>query len=286
MRERGPLVASLEVRSDAPGCRRLVREVRIVDGLDRVELVNVVDKRLVRTAESVHFGFAPNVPKGVMRMDLPWAVIRPEKDQLPGACKNYFSVGRWIDVSNEGVGLLCATIDAPLAEVGRITVDVSSPFDPKAWIDTLAPTQTFYSYVMNNYWETNYKAEQEGPTTFRYALVPHGPFDPVMAARAGIEASQPLVVASARGQAPPACSLVTVEPSSVLLTACKPAEDGKGLVLRLYNVGERPCRARLVWPGGASGRVVQSSPKEEWGEAAGEAVEMPAHGIVTLRVVR
>lgn len=39
---------------------------------------------------------------------------------------------------------------------------------------SLPRTQTFFSYVMNNYWHTNYKADQDGPVTFRYALRPHG----------------------------------------------------------------------------------------------------------------
>jgi len=43
-------------------------------------------------------------------------------------------------------------------------------------------------------WETNYKASQEGPTTFRYSIEPHGKFASGGAARFGAERSQPLVV--------------------------------------------------------------------------------------------
>ena len=113
VKESGPLVASLRVESEAPGCIRLDREIRVVNGLDRVEIVNMLDKKAVREKESVHLGFAFNVPQGVMRMDIPWAVIRPEIDQIPAACKNHFSVGRWVDVSNEEYGVTWATLDAP-----------------------------------------------------------------------------------------------------------------------------------------------------------------------------
>ncbi|HID24691.1 MAG TPA: glycoside hydrolase, partial [Planctomycetaceae bacterium] len=81
----GPLVASLVVESPAPGCRKLTRRLRVVDGLPFVSLCNVVDKEPIRTPESVHFGFDVNVPGGIMRLDIPWAIIRPETDQLPGA---------------------------------------------------------------------------------------------------------------------------------------------------------------------------------------------------------
>ena len=73
VKEAGPLVASLQIESDAPGCVKLSREIRMVDGLDRVDIVNVIDKKAVREKEGVHLGFAFNVPDGVMRMDIPWA---------------------------------------------------------------------------------------------------------------------------------------------------------------------------------------------------------------------
>ena len=57
VKERGPLVASLLVESDAPGCKSLSREVRILDGLDYVEIINTIDKLPVRAKEGVHFGF-------------------------------------------------------------------------------------------------------------------------------------------------------------------------------------------------------------------------------------
>ena len=99
----GPLVATMVVESNAPGCRQLTREVRVVDGASRVDLINTIDKTEIRDAESVHFGFAPHIPRGIMRMEIPWAIIRPEQDQLAGACKNYFTIGRWVDVANQEI---------------------------------------------------------------------------------------------------------------------------------------------------------------------------------------
>jgi hypothetical protein len=114
----GPLVATLRIESDAPGCVRLVREMRVVEGLDRVELVNHVDCLPVREKDAVHFGFGFQVPGGQVRMETPWGVVRPNADQLPGACRNWFTVQRWVDVSNAEQGITWAPVDAPLVEVG------------------------------------------------------------------------------------------------------------------------------------------------------------------------
>ncbi|NLX94836.1 MAG: hypothetical protein GXY83_01535 [Rhodopirellula sp.] len=281
--EAGPLVASLRVESEAPGCTLLVRRVRLVDGVDGVEIVNLLEKQDVREKESVHFGFSFHVPDGQMRLDIPWAVIRPEADQLRGACKNYFTVGRWADVSNAEFGVTWATIDAPLIEIGRITVDVASPFDPDGWIRRVDRSQTLYSYVMNNYWETNYKASQGGSATFRYAILPHGGFDQAAAARFGIQQSQPLLVVPVNPDAPAVRPLLTVEPSGVLVTSLKPSMDGKAIMLRLFNAGGAAEQVKLKWSEPVPARVARSSPREEAGTELSAPLELSSLEIVTLR---
>jgi len=277
VKETGPLVASLVVESAVPGCRKLTREIRLVSGLDRVDIINVVDKEPVRTKESVHFGFAFSVPEGVMRMDTPWAVVRPECDQLPGSCKNYYTVQRWVDVSNQDYGVTWSPIDAPLVEVGKIRVD--GPF-----VKTIEPSQTLYSYVMNNYWETNYKADQEGPTVFRYSIWPHGRFDSAAAARFGVETSQPLVAAPALPTGPVAPPLLEIEPAGVIATGLKISQDGNDFIVRLFGASGKPESVRLTWRGKGQPQMWLSDLSEKPGEKIDGTVDIPAWGMVTVRV--
>ncbi len=240
------MVASLLVESDAPGCAKFSREIRVIDGLDRVDIIDTLDKKAVREKEGVHLGFAFNVPGGMMRMDIPWAVIRPEIDQLPGACKNWFTVGRWVDVSNQEYGVTWATLDAPLVEVGAITANmIGSQTNPNAWLDKTKPSQTLYSWVMNNHWHTNYRADQSGPTTFRYALQPHKQYDPIAAQRFGIECSQPLVVVPARGAAPAGRPFLELDTPDVIVASIKPSADGRAQIVRLFGAAGKPAKVRL-----------------------------------------
>ena len=233
----GPLVASLEITSDAPGCNRLVRQIRVISGLDRVEISNVVDKKAIRQKEGVHFGFGFLVPNAVVRMDIPWTVVQPEKDQLPGACKNWFTVQRFVDVSNDQCGVTWATLDAPMVEIGGLTANIMAAVhtNPANFLTKIAPSSTIYSWVMNNHWHTNYKADQDGPTQFRYAIRPHKTYDAGAAQRFGIEQSQPLVATPARGDAPQEKSLMTVEPAGVVITSLQPIDSGKHIAVRLFN---------------------------------------------------
>jgi alpha-mannosidase len=284
--EKGPVVASLRITAAAPGCRTLTREVRVIDGLDRVDLVNTVDKLPVRAKEGVHFGFAFRVPGSTMRLDEPWAVVRPEVDQMPGACKDWLTVGRWADVSNAGHGVTWATLEAPLVEVGGLTATlIGSQTDPRAWRTKLGPSQTLYSWVMNNFWHTNYCADQEGPTVFRYSLRPHGAYAAIDAYRFGVGRSQPLVVAPAAG-AGPAPPRLRIEPGDVVVTALKPSEDGRAWIVRLFGASGEPRSVRLTWTSPAPVAVSLSDAGERPGAPVTGPVEVPAWGIVTLRAER
>jgi len=279
-KDTGPLVASLLIESAAPGCRHLSREVRLVAEKDHVDVIDVIDKENVYEKEAVHLAFAFHVPAGVMRMDIPWGVVRPEADQLPGACKNYFTVQRWVDVSNQDVGVTWATLDAPLIEIGRITCDPVSV----GWLETIEPSTTLYSYVMNNYWETNYKASQDGPTVFRYAIRPHGRYDPSAATRFGVERSQALIAAPVAHDAPPPPPLLNVEPPGVVVSALKPSEDGKARIVRLFGASGRPEKATLTWGTKRAPTMWLSDLSETRGPEIGETVDVPPYGMVTVRV--
>jgi hypothetical protein len=157
---------------------------------------------------------------------------------------------RWVDVSNDARGITWATVDAPLIELGAITNDARAV----GWIETLAPTTTLYSYVMNNYWETNYKASQEGPTVFRYALRPHGPYDQVAAQRFGIEQNQPLIAVPANN-APAMASTLQVTPDAVIVTSIRPIDNGAARLIRLFNTSEEAAEATVTWAGHAPQKV-------------------------------
>ncbi|HNY78167.1 MAG: polysaccharide lyase family protein [Sedimentisphaerales bacterium] len=289
--EKGPLVASLVIESAAPGCKRLVRELRVVAGCDHVELINTIDKERLQAKsyhakegkESVNFAFPFAVPDGEVLLDIPLGVMRPEIDQMPSACKNWFTVGRWADVSNAERGVTWVTLDAPLVQVGGITATLlNSQTDPDVWRRHVEPTQKLYSWAMNNHWGTNYRAYQEGPTVFRFVLRPHRRRDPAEASRFATGFSQPLLAVRAQG-VPPAKSLLTVEPSECLVTALKPSDDGRALIVRLFGATDRARSVNLKWGSVRPAAVYLSDTSERAGERVNGPIDVPAWGLVTVR---
>ena len=145
-------------------------------------------------------------------------------------------------------------------------------------------SQTIYSWAQNNHWHTNYKADQPGETTFRYALRPHaGGYAAAEAARFGMETSRPLVAAISDAKTQLPAPLLTVSSPNVLVETVKVSDDGKGIVVRLFGVAgtARAGRAEVERleaalgvadrPGGAIRCSVRTRP-----------VEVPAYGVVHL----
>lgn len=300
--DNGPLVVTLRVESEAPSCKGLVRRIRLAAGQDFVELHNTVDKeraayvpttargkRPVVAKESIQFAFPFAVAGGRLTLDEPFSHVRPEYDQLPGACKNWLPVGRWADVSSADRGVTWATLDAPLVEIGAITATkLNSQTNPDVWIRNLEPSQTFFSWVMNNHWGTNYRAWQEGPVTFRYALRPHDGSDLAMASRFATGLSQPLLVRPANEDASHrATPFVTIEPADILVEALKPSADGRAWILRLRNATATTQQVSLRWSdrAEASGSYVSDTRETEAG-ALPASFSMAAGELAVVRTRR
>jgi alpha-mannosidase len=157
-------------------------------------------------------------------------------------------VQRWVDVANDDFGVTWVTPDAPLMEVGGITANlIGSLAGSPLWRETLDPSTTIYSWAMNNHWHTNYRAEQEGPTRFRYVIWPHDdPFDASQATRRALECTQPLLVLPARGEKPmPPVLRVRGNRGAhaVEVSALKPSDDGQAWIVRLFAASDEVCSA-------------------------------------------
>jgi alpha-mannosidase len=298
----GPLVATLRIESSAPGCVDLVRRVRLKASADWIEISNIVDKKRAplnphpgvggpggdfaqhESKESVQLAFPFAIKNGQIHIDVPLAVMRPEIDQLPGSCKNWLPVGRWIDVANAEYGVTCAILDAPLVEIGSLSATMlGSQTHPEIWRKQIEPTRKFYSWVMNNHWGTNYRAYQDGPVEFRYALRPHGGYEPAAAGRFAMGMSQPLV-SSAQGQRSPNALKLRIDQEDVILQECKRSADGSAWIARLFGASGEPRRANLTWTDNTPIEVWRSDLREQPLERLGTQVDVPAWELVTLRI--
>ena len=297
-KEAGPVLTEMRIESKAPGVEKLTRDIRLINGFDYVEITNTLDKlpaeldphpgdypwANLHGKESLNFGFPFHVPGGDMRLDIPMAIMRPEKDQIPGSCKNWLEVGSWADVSNKDYGITWVTLDAPLVEVGGITATLlGGQSNPAVWRKHIEPTQKLYSWALNNHWETNYRAYQDGIIRFRYALQPHKAFDPVAATKLATGLTQPLIVAAATGNAPSTMPRLQLSSQRLVALVLRPSIDGKAWMLTLFNPGDQPESTTLSW-NGPIGAAHYSNTTEEPQAAIEGAITVAPQDVVTIRV--
>lgn len=280
----GPLVGTLRVECGAPGVRQLVRTIRVVQGSNRVEMENVVDKLKERRPEGVYFSFPFNVPDGTMKIDTPWSVFEPEKDQIAAANKNFFCVQRFVDISNADYGVTWMSVDAPIVQWDPIRIAHAT--GTQYFRKQINPNQTIHSWVMNNHWETNYKADQEGRIPFRYVIWPHRQgYDAVTAQRESRGVTQPLLAVAVRRETPVVEPMLRVDGAGIAVTSFKPCVDGNGCMVRLFNTAEVESTAALKWR--RDGYTIwESNPLEEKIRKTDGRIEMVPQEIVTLRICR
>ncbi|MCF7838892.1 MAG: hypothetical protein K9N49_09715, partial [Candidatus Marinimicrobia bacterium] len=106
-----------------------------------------------------------------VHLDCPGAVYRPGLDQVPGTATDWHSLQHYFAVENGERTVVVAAPDIPLVQINGLNTG--------KWQETLPPPNGLVmSWVMNNYWFTNFPAAQGGGFTWRYRLhVLPGGFD-------------------------------------------------------------------------------------------------------------
>lgn len=244
--ENGPVLTTISMISNAPGTNNLERKLSLYAGGDEIEIENIVDKKAIRSKEGVHFGFPFNTQFNNTTLDAGYGTIQYLKDQLPGSNMDYLYGRRWIDISDANKGVQWMLLETPFVEPSniideRLTVQTIH----KEWKKSGSPTSTWFSYVMNNYWHTNYKADQEGLSKFRYALRPHGSVNYAEMEKSGTAFTQPLIALPVKESAANS-GLFELSNNRIVVTSITPQENG-GFLIRLFNPESTTEQTEIIW---------------------------------------
>ncbi|MFC2125789.1 glycoside hydrolase family 38 C-terminal domain-containing protein [Bacteroidota bacterium] len=285
IKENGPLISSIVVETSGAGSNSIHQEIEVISGMDKINLINVVDKVRVTDNENVRFSFPFVVPDGKVRIGIPWAVLEPGVNQLDGANKNFYCAQRFLDVSNDEFGMTLTTADAPIWEIGEMSGQYwYTDLKTRPWFKEYKPSQTLFSWTMNNAWFVNYKAYQEGEIKFRYNLIPHGKFSAAQSKKLGMEQTMPLITVPVSGKKPPIQPIFTISGSEdVLVTSFKSSIDDQAWMIRFFNSSDKTNKIVINWANGIDGNTYMSSPLEEKGPETGNSLSLVPWEIITIR---
>lgn len=236
------IVATL--RSSAPNTPSIQTELLLPDSAKSILISYHLHKDRVLTRESAYiaFPFAVTTPEFTYGSQSAW--INPAKDELAGGSREWYLPTTWAAVYNPHVTAAVVPLDAPLVNFGDIVrANWPGEFKPR--------TSTIFSWLMNNYWGTNFPAWQGGDFTFRYAITSDAQFNPGSLTRFGLEALTPLerddVPASQDASLLPrsAASLIEIANPAIALLTWKRAEDGDGTILRFQETAGQSSTIRI-----------------------------------------
>lgn len=232
------LIARLE--SSDTNTPKISTEIRLFDHQKKIEFVEDLTKKEVDTKEGVYFAFPFAMDHPQFQYEIQNGVVDPSKDMYPGAGHEWFSVQHWVSAQQNGVSATVMPLDAALVTLGDI--------NRGQWPTHFGTrTGTIFSYVMNNYWDTNYRAGQGGHFRFRYVITSATATDDAQLSRLGWEEMTPLekdeITTQDKALDTPGpldgkqASFLHADDPDLVLTTWKPAEDGNGTILRFLDLG-------------------------------------------------
>ena len=248
----GPVYSSLKIFGHIEYMCKFEHEILLYSQLKRVDIINRIMKKPVYPKETVHYAFPFAIPtdyhfwvdnmthQNTYKIDVPGGVMKPDLDQIPGSIRDNYVAHHWVSIAREDYGVLWSSVDAPLVELGGIQTDKYLP-----WLtmqdDNWLSRGWLYSFLMHNHWVVDVPIAQGGEYLFRYALTTHGSdWSYNDAHHFGWSVLSPLRVFVVEGsqegkwQESARCFL-KVSPENVYLAGFKTAEDGLGVILRLYE---------------------------------------------------
>jgi alpha-mannosidase len=233
------------LESWAPNTPMIRSEILLVAGEKRIDFSYSIRKDYVLAKESAYVAFPFAVQSPAFAYETQSAWVDPARDELTGGSREWYAVNHWAAVRSGEWSAAIFPYDAPLVNFGDI-VRGNWPveFHPKSG--------TIFSWLLNNYWGTNFAPGQGGEFTFRYSLVSRPGFDPASLTRLGwqemtqLESDQVPAGAAAGTLPSTEASLLEIDNPDVVLVTWKMAEDGRGTILRLQEIAGKNSTARIT----------------------------------------
>lgn len=127
-----------------------------------------IDKKAIREKEALHV----YLPFALQNPTLSYGektLLNYPSDQLPGSNKEFICVPEKFILEDARFKITIYTPDCNLIEIGQ-PINEQQQFGAKVWARQNQDISKLYLYVFNNYWHTNYKADQGGHLEFSFQV--------------------------------------------------------------------------------------------------------------------
>jgi hypothetical protein len=205
-------------------------EIRLYNTEKRLDLACSITKKSIITPESFYIAFPIKIEGGRHFTEVQGGVIETGKDQIKGSSNDWYTVQNFTSIRNKDTQLVLGCPEMPLMQFGAINTG--------RYIAGAMPQSTnLFSWPMNNYWVTNFNADQRGGHSWTYYLTTSSDISNGFATRFGWGCRVPFLTrvlpGSGSGDSNWEGSFITGWPSNVLLISAEPSADGKYCIVHL-----------------------------------------------------
>jgi alpha-mannosidase len=224
-------------------------EIRLYNTEKRLDLTCYIIKKSVVAPESFYISFPFDIKNGKHFTEVQGGVIETGKEQIKGSSNDWYTVQNFTSLRNETSQLVLGCAEMPLMQFGAINTG-------RYTAGAMPQSTNMYSWPMNNYWVTNFNADQRGGHSWTYYLTTTADVSNGFATRFGWGCRVPfltrIIPGSGTGDNNWEGSFITGWPSNILLISAEPATDGKSCIIHLRETNGRS--ASLSMTNGLTGK--------------------------------
>jgi len=231
----GPIYQNLYIEGKSACCEDgfgVRIEVRLFHHEKRIELDYAINKIPNTNPNAIYVAFPFKLDKAKLCFDVQGGVLYSGENQIDGTASDWNTVQNFASARNENAQFIVGSNTIPLFQMGGINTG-------KYQRKNIYEKPYVYSWVMNNYWFTNFRASQEGELHWSYYLTSSKNGSNTQATKFGWESRVPMY-ARVMPEGKPngltaSYSAFHFNKDNFLMTSATPSKD-KGFIL--INVRE------------------------------------------------
>jgi len=227
----------------AIGPRGFMFEIRLHNREKRIELAFSIIKKSITGPESFYIAFPFALEGGKHYTEVAGGVIETGVDQIRGSSNDWYTVQNFTSVRNDRMQIVMGSNEMPLMQFGAINTG--------RYVAGATPQSTnIFSWPMNNYWVTNFNADQRGGHTWTYYITSSADNSDDFASRFGWGARVPFLTrilpGGGTGDGMKEGSFIEGWPEGIVIINAVPSDDGKSVILHVRETAGKEKTIDLV----------------------------------------
>ena len=217
-------------------------EFRMYNTSKRIDLAYRIVKKPIISPEGIYLSFPFKLDGARIFSEVPGGVMEAGVDQLPGSSNDWNTIQYFTSVRNSEAQIVLGSQEVPLVQYGGINTG--------RFMTGASPgSNHIFSWPMNNYWTTNFNADQRGGHEWSYYLTSSDDTSNQFATQFGWGARIPMHARVLPPGKPIKTehngSILSGFPENVLLVNSRPGDEINSVVLQLRELDGKICNLTI-----------------------------------------